>query len=83
MPLLQQQLDEYKSQFIAKVPPDVLATVKQSTEELVQSGIAEQALKKGEKAPDFELPDVSGRNVVLSDLLAKGPVVLAFYRGGW
>jgi peroxiredoxin len=29
------------------------------------------------------LPDATGTKVSLSALLAKGPVVLAFYRGGW
>ncbi|HEX8299800.1 MAG TPA: peroxiredoxin-like family protein [Rubricoccaceae bacterium] len=41
------------------------------------------ALKVGDTAPDFALPDASGRTVRLSDLLASGPVVLAFYRGSW
>ena len=34
-------------------------------------------------APDFSLPNVRGEEVRLSQLLAKGPVVLTFYRGGW
>ena len=36
-------------------------------------------LKPGDPAPDFALPDQSGTIVRLSDLLAKGPVVLFFY----
>jgi hypothetical protein len=83
LPLLQPQLDEHRSKSIAEIPPDILAVAKQATEELIRSGIAERALQKGEKAPDFVLPDTSGRNVALSDLLAGGPVVLAFYRGVW
>lgn len=34
----------------------------------------------GEQAPDFELHDVKGRVIRLSDFLGK-PVVLAFLRG--
>ena len=34
----------------------------------------------GEPAPDFELEDVEGRTVRLSDLRGK-PIVLAFLRG--
>jgi peroxiredoxin len=41
------------------------------------------ALGVGDTAPDFELPDPSGRRVRLSDLLRSGPVVVAFYRGSW
>jgi peroxiredoxin Q/BCP len=33
----------------------------------------------GEKAPDFALSDAEGRRVSLSDLLARGPLVLYFY----
>lgn len=41
-------------------------------------------LKRGDKAPQFELPDVNGNNVSLSQILAKGKkVVVVFYRGGW
>jgi peroxiredoxin Q/BCP len=34
------------------------------------------ALQVGEKAPDFELPGSQGKPVKLSELTAKGPVVL-------
>jgi len=37
------------------------------------------ALKVGEKAPDFTLPDTDGKPVALASLLAQGPVILAFY----
>jgi thioredoxin-dependent peroxiredoxin len=37
------------------------------------------ALKVGDKAPDFTLPDTQGVPVTLSRLLEKGPVILAFY----
>ena len=36
-------------------------------------------MKPGDRAPDFELPDVNGRLCTLSGLLAQGPVVLFFY----
>jgi peroxiredoxin Q/BCP len=34
------------------------------------------ALQVGDKAPDFTLPAPGGKQVKLSDLTAKGPVVL-------
>jgi AhpC/TSA family len=34
------------------------------------------ALEVGQKAPDFTLPGPGGKQVKLSDLTAKGPVVL-------
>ncbi len=55
----------------------------QGIEEVRKTGTAEKALKVGDKAPDFELPDATGKKVKLSDLTARGPVVVTWYRGGW
>jgi hypothetical protein len=41
------------------------------------------ALRVGERAPDFTLPDASGRPVALADYRGRKPVVLVFYRGAW
>ena len=41
------------------------------------------ALRVGEAAPDFTLPDAGGRPVTLADYRGKKPVVLVFYRGYW
>jgi peroxiredoxin Q/BCP len=40
---------------------------------------ASAALKVGDRAPDFTLPDTEGEPVTLSKLLQRGPVILAFY----
>jgi peroxiredoxin Q/BCP len=42
---------------------------------LMLAGIA-SALEVGEKAPDFTLNNVEGKPVKLSELTAKGPVVI-------
>ena len=41
------------------------------------------ALNLDQNAPRFELPNQHGEQVLLDELLAKGPVVIAFYRGSW
>jgi peroxiredoxin len=64
-------------------PPEVLAGLGAEIQKLAESGIARQALQVGEKAPDFTLPDAHGKPATLSALLAKGPAVVTFYRGGW
>lgn len=43
----------------------------------VASGAAH--LAPGSAAPDFKLPDTDGNTVTLKELLAKGPVLLAFF----
>ncbi|MBO0593237.1 AhpC/TSA family protein [Cellulophaga sp. E16_2] len=41
------------------------------------------AIKVGEKAPIFELPNPEGKLISLDSLLDKGPLVITFYRGNW
>ena len=65
------------------MPKEVLDVLLRTTEDQVNSGVAEKALKVGDKAPDFRLPNVNGESVSLPDVLAKGPAVVAFYRGSW
>jgi peroxiredoxin len=36
---------------------------------------------KGQEAPDFELPDLNGNRIRLSDFRGEKVVVLAFLRG--
>ncbi|MGB1210748.1 MAG: peroxiredoxin-like family protein [Lacinutrix venerupis] len=43
----------------------------------------QNALKVGDKAPDFTLPNAKGASISLNKLLNKGPVVVTFYRGDW
>ena len=40
-------------------------------------------MRAGQIAPDFELKDADGNLVSSKELLAKGPVLLTFYRGIW
>ncbi len=37
----------------------------------------------GDRLEDFTLPDATGSPVTLSRLVADGPAVIVFYRGGW
>ena len=64
-------------------PPDVVALMNKCTAELAASGQAERALKAGDLAPMFLLSDANGALVSSEDLLARGPLVLTFYRGVW
>ena len=51
--------------------------------ELLADNRALLSLQEGELVEDFELPNGSAEPIRLSSLLARGPVVLTFYRGGW
>ena len=80
---LQEKLDQAKAQFKEVAPAEAIATIERSTEDLIESGQAEFALKAGSKAPEFVLKDTNGNDVALRDLLANGPLVLTFFRGFW
>jgi hypothetical protein len=80
---LQIQLDAILAQARAKRPPEWGAIIDRTVEELRRSGIAERALKAGDRAPEFALPNAAGQSVRSADLLARGHLVLSFYRGGW
>src|SRR5271170_2149760 len=38
---------------------------------------------RGERIDDFTLPDATGSPVTLGEIVADGPAVIVFYRGGW
>jgi AhpC/TSA family len=80
---LQEKLSRYKAGVLSRVSPADLAVMEQATLDLIRSGIAERTKKIGDQAPDFTLPDAGGQSVRLADLLARGPVVVTFYRGAW
>lgn len=80
---LAQQLADYKAGFIQRVPAERVAMMESATADLKKTGIETHALQVGDHAPELVLPDATGQAVRLSDLWAKGPLVLIFYRGGW
>ena len=85
---LQDRLDAFKADFVSgrwlRTPTQqVLDTMRRGTAELIASGQAQRALKAGDPAPVFRLKDPDGRPVSSRELLARGPLVVSFYRGVW
>jgi peroxiredoxin len=85
---LQDRLDAFKADLESgklafKPTAQQREAMHRATAELIASGQAQRALKAGDKAPDFVLNDPDGKRVSSRDLLAKGPLVLSFYRGVW
>jgi peroxiredoxin len=80
---LQDQLDQITANTRNLVQPERLAIGERSIEELFATGIEQRILPVGAAAPEFTLPDFSGRTVRSADLLALGPLVINFFRGRW
>jgi peroxiredoxin len=85
---LQDRLDAFKADFTGgklafKPTRERLDAMARATAELIESGQAQRARKAGDIAPDFTLKDPDGNPVSSRELLAKGPLVISFYRGVW
>jgi len=76
-------LNERKQAFAAKAPAETQRSYNDAVEALRATGILDRAKQVGEAAPTFTLPSALGEEVSLEALLAEGPVVLLWYRGGW
>jgi peroxiredoxin len=82
-PELTRELAALRAHYAVQMPPDIAAAMTRADASLAATGIVERALKAGQLAPEFELPDHRGAPVRLSRALRDGPVILTFYRGGW
>lgn len=80
---LKDELEQFRREFLAKFPKEKTAIMAQADDELAASQITKNALKTGDVAPDFWLPDATGKKISLQETLTHGPVILVFYRGGW
>ena len=85
---LQERLDEFKKSFESGAPPynaphEVIDKMHRATAELKATGIEEQALKVGDRAPNFTLFNQDHVEISSTDLLRQGPLVVSFFRGHW
>lgn len=80
---LKSELDAQRAAGASRLTPDVAQLFQRSIDDLSDSGLTAYSVQDGEDAPDFALPGADGVVVHLKDELARGPVVLIFYRGGW
>jgi len=80
---LKEKLDAMRQRAETKMRPEVLAIMHRATEDLRQSGVLDHVRKPGDEAPEFSLPNAAGKTISSADLLARGPLVVSFYRGVW
>jgi peroxiredoxin len=80
---IQEQSDALKAASAQHLPAAVLETFTRDQAASRAKGLPADAVAVGDILSDFTLPDATGHEVSLSALVADGPAVLVFYRGGW
>lgn len=80
---LTEKLDAMRAASHAKFGAEIVGTMRRAEEELRRSEIMERALKVGDVAPNFSLPNQDGAIIDSTDLLKQGALVVTFYRGVW
>jgi peroxiredoxin len=83
MNTLRETIADFDQQKAQNLPSDILQTMDETTRQLKSSDLENHALKAGEQAPMFSLPNHNGISRSLADYLKQNLVVLSFYRGGW
>lgn len=80
---LTEQLEAMSAGSAKRIPEEALAVMRKAAEELDAQGVGDTALAVGDHFPEVGLRASDGSDFALSSLLANGPVVINFYRGGW
>jgi len=77
------QLNSLTADVFAKASTDYGSALEAMRKVIQDSVILGSAPRAGQVFPLFSLPDANGSIVSASELLKRGPLVVAFYRGGW
>jgi peroxiredoxin len=80
---IKDQSDQLKAAAAGRLPPEVVEIFARDQAKLVAKGQPPTAVAAGDVLAEFTLSDARGGDVSLSELVADGPAVLVFYRGGW
>jgi len=80
---LSKKIQEFQDQLLPTIPQNILKTLMGELRNLVATGIAEQAINKGDRFPAFNLANANNETRSLSDFLSSGPLIISFYRGAW
>jgi peroxiredoxin len=80
---LKEDIEKLHEEVARTIPEEARNVLKKATQRLVDNALDGPLLTVGDKFPQFSLPNVVGNAVNSEDLLARGPLVVSFYRGGW
>ena len=80
---LKETLDATRTAAVARRGAEIRAIMDRATADLRASDILNKIAAVGQAAPSFSARNYDGRRISSKDLLAKGPLVLSFFRGAW
>jgi peroxiredoxin len=80
---LSETLLELRRHHMAALSPRERADIEDELDRLRMMRVAEDGLAVGDPLPDFALADGAGRLWTSDELLDRGPLVLALFRGDW
>ena len=80
---LEDQLAKMRETMAREIPAEIREQMHVENETLRGSGLLEKAIKPGDPLPPFAMPKYTGETVSSEELLARGPLVISFFRGHW
>lgn len=80
---LQEELDRRRREVYDRLDPADRRVIEDGIEHIRMLQVAETGLSVGDTLPDFVLLDATGGIWRSEELLARGPLVLSFFRGAW
>ncbi|WES95664.1 peroxiredoxin-like family protein [Chryseobacterium arthrosphaerae] len=83
MNTLAKQIEQLNQELSSQLPQEVINAFGKSVDDLKTKNMEDKCIRPGEKMPEFILPNATGKMIDSNDILKKGKMILAFYRGSW
>lgn len=83
MNTLAKQIEQLNQELSSQLPQEVINAFGKSVDDLKTKNMEDRCIQPGEKMPEFILPNATGKMIHSNDILKKGKMILAFYRGSW
>src|SRR5271155_253511 len=80
---IREQSEQQKKAASEHLPAEVLAVFDRSIQDLLDQGVPAGVVAVGDALTSFTLRDATDELITLDELVAAGPAVIVFYRGGW
>lgn len=80
---LSKELSTTYNQFLETAPKEISSVINDAVSNFKSVYDPAGAIQPGSAFPQFQLSDATGVKVSLNDLLARGPILISFYRGEW